>query len=188
MVKRLAMASIFIVLCTVFAAAQVTSFSKQESLYGVKFAVTSPNKNADNTVTIKTTGLTRNLKITKKFEGRVLGMAAADTNLDGAPEIYVWGISSGSGSYGIILGFSTNGKKSATEIYFPEMDMSSEMANGYMGHDEFEVIETTLVRRFPVYKPGDSNAKATGGTRQVQYKVKKGEAGWVMSVEKFYSF
>jgi hypothetical protein len=47
-----------------------------------------------------------------------------------------------------------------------------------MGHDQYAVVETRLVRRFPVYRPGDSNASPTGGTRQVSYKLVPGEAMW----------
>jgi len=47
-----------------------------------------------------------------------------------------------------------------------------------MGHDQFAVVETTLMRRFPVYRPGDSNAKPTGGTRQISYELVAGEAGF----------
>jgi len=45
-----------------------------------------------------------------------------------------------------------------------------------MGHDQFAVVETNLVRRFPLYNRGDSNANPTGGTRQVTYKLVPGEA------------
>ena len=38
--------------------------------------------------------------------------------------------------------------------------------------------ETALVREFPIYRPGDSNAKPTGGTRHVYYKLVRGEASW----------
>jgi hypothetical protein len=50
------------------------------------------------------------------------------------------------------------------------------------------VVEGCLVRRFPIYKPGDSNAKATGGLKQICYKLKAGEASWILrptSVLKF---
>jgi hypothetical protein len=49
-------------------------------------------------------------------------------------------------------------------------------------------VEDCLARRFPIYKPGDSNAKARGGQRQICYKLKAGEAGWLLrptSVDKF---
>ena len=57
-----------------------------------------------------------------------------------------------------------------------------------MGHDEFAVVENVLARRFPVYKEGDSNANPTGGTRQIQYKLKAGEAGWVLRVDKVSAY
>ena len=41
-----------------------------------------------------------------------------------------------------------------------------------------------LVRRFPIYKDGDSDAKPTGGTRQFQYKLTPGEAGWILRLDK----
>jgi hypothetical protein len=57
-----------------------------------------------------------------------------------------------------------------------------------MGHDEFSIVEGTLARRFPIYKAGDTNAKATGGLRQVNYKLKPGEAGWVLRIKDTMDF
>jgi hypothetical protein len=57
-----------------------------------------------------------------------------------------------------------------------------------MGHDEFAVVERVLVRRFPVYKPGDTNSNPTGGMRQIAYKLFSGEAGWVLRVERVDNF
>jgi len=53
---------------------------------------------------------------------------------------------------------------------------------GYMGHDEFAVVESSLARRFPIYKKGDSNANPTGGMRQLQYKLVPGEATWQLKL------
>ena len=47
-------------------------------------------------------------------------------------------------------------------------------------HQRRQVLESCLARRFPIYKPGDSNAKATGGLRQICYKLQPGEAGWIL--------
>jgi hypothetical protein len=58
-------------------------------------------------------------------------------------------------------------------------ELSGKLAQGYMGHDQFAVVETTLMRRFPIYRPGDTNAKPTGGTRQISYKLVAGEAGFL---------
>ncbi len=187
---KVAALTLFAALFVLFgsATANAKPFAKTLSLYGVTFTVKSPNRTSRNTVTITTRGLTRNLKVTKSFDGMVIGAAVGDSNLDQSPELFVWGTSGGSGSYGILIGYGVNNKKSATEIYVPEMDSGADMAKGYMGHDEFEMVENNLVRKFPVYRPGDSNGKATGGTRQFQYKVAAGEAGWILNVDKWYDF
>ena len=49
-----------------------------------------------------------------------------------------------------------------------------------MGHDEFAVVESTFVQRFPIYSDGDVNAKPSARMRQLQYKLRPGEAGWVL--------
>jgi len=64
----------------------------------------------------------------------------------------------------------------------------AEDLEGYMGHDEFEVVENTFVRRFPVYKSEDENAKPTGGWRQFQYKLRPGEAAWHLRLDRVVSF
>jgi hypothetical protein len=61
-------------------------------------------------------------------------------------------------------------------------------ARGYMGHDEFSVVERYLVRRFPIYRAGDVNAKPTGGLRQIQYRLRPGEAGWILRRTKALEF
>jgi hypothetical protein len=47
---------------------------------------------------------------------------------------------------------------------------------GYMGHDEFAIVESSLARRFKIYQGSDSNAKPTGKIRQLEYQLKPGEA------------
>ena len=56
--------------------------------------------------------------------------------------------------------------------------LNAKDSEGSMGHDQFAVVESNLVRRFPLYNRGDSNAKHTGGIRQVTYKLVPGEAIW----------
>ncbi len=57
-----------------------------------------------------------------------------------------------------------------------------------MGHDEFRVVENRLVRRFPLYAEGDTNASASAGTRQLQYRLVAGEAGWLLEVDKVVDY
>ncbi len=50
------------------------------------------------------------------------------------------------------------------------------------------MVESRLVRRFPVYLPGDTNAQPSGGTRQVSYRLEAGEAGWVLVQDRVDDF
>lgn len=173
---------------SVFTNAQTKAFAKTLKLRGVTFTVKSPNRSTGNKVTVTTRGLTRNTTLVRDVDGRVTGAEVADINVDGYPELYIYATSAGSGSYGSLIAFSSNKNKSLTDIFLPEITQGSKESVGYMGHDEFAVVESVLARRFPIYKPGDSNAKPTGGTRQFQYKLKAGEAGWVLYVDKVLEF
>lgn len=159
------------------------SFDKKLSLQGVDFHVTTTGEGSLRQLTITPNGLTSdNSTISKEIEGIVTGAEVADLNADGSPELYIYVTSAGSGAYGSVIAYSTNHKKSMSSIYMAELATGSKDAKGYMGHDEFTVIENSLARRFPIYKENDSNAKPTGGTRQLQYKLKMGEASWQLKL------
>ncbi len=148
---------------------------------GITYHVTSPNRGSINVVTITPSGLEGdNTPIEVEVDGTVTGAEVGDLNVDGAPEIYVYVTSAGSGSYGSLVAYSPNNRKSLTPIYLPPVSENPEASPGYMGHDEFAVVENSLVQRFPVYAEGDVNAEPTGGTRQLQYHLEAGEAGWVL--------
>jgi len=132
----------------------------------------------DNDLTIQPVGLSiDNQIVTHQIEGTVMNAEVGDLNIDGFPEVLIYIQSAGSGSYGSVIGYSVNNGKSMSMIAsLPSVAENAEASNGYMGHDEFAIVESSLIQRFPIYKPGDINAKPTGGTRQVQYKLKEGEA------------
>jgi len=151
--------------------------------------VTCPNDSSLNKVTIKPAGLEiDNSPVVREADGTVVGAEVADLNVDGSPEIYVYVQSAGSGSYASLVAFSANKKKSLSDIYLPPVAEDPKLAKGYMGHDEFAVVESTLVQRFPVYREGEANAQPSGKTRQIQYKLKPGEAGWVLRVDKVVEY
>ena len=161
--------------------ARSAGFDQTLSLQGVSFRVSSKNTGSVNRLRIEPKGLKRdNTVIEREIDGTVTGAEVADLNIDGSPEIYVYVSSAGSGSYGSLLAYAANKRRSLSEIYLPPLQDDSKASKGYMGHDEFRIVESTLVRRFPVYRDKDSNAQPTGGTRQIQYKLKAGEAGWVL--------
>ena len=164
-------------------------FDRTLSLQGVTFHVTSDLAGSRNWVRIKPQGLKgKNAVIEADADGTVTDAEVADLNVDGSPELYVYVTSAGSGSHGSLVAYAANKGKSLSEIYLPPMEEDKAAAKGYMGHDEFAVVENTLVRRFPVYKDGDTNSQPTGGTRQIQYKLKAGEAGWILRPDKIVNY
>jgi len=142
------------------------------------------------TLTIEPIGLTvDNQIVTHEIEGTVMNAEIGDLNIDGNPEVLVYIQSVGSGSYGSVIGYSVNNGKSMSRIApLPEVPENPEASNGYMGHDEFAIVENTFIQRFPVYKPGDSNANPTGGMRQIQYKLKDGEASRQFFVDRIVEY
>ncbi|MFW2439504.1 MAG: hypothetical protein ACN4GR_09050, partial [Arenicellales bacterium] len=89
---------------------------------------------------------------------------------------------------GELVAYAVNNKKSLSEIYLPPIENDKDNSRGYMGHDEFAVVENILARRFPVYAESDTNANPTGAMRQLQYKLTRGEASWVLVLDKSIEF
>ena len=90
--------------------------------------------------------------------------------------------------------FSGGGGSNAAAIALPFLSTPSfapvnvlyDMNNTNTGGNV--VVENCLVRRFPIYKAGDANVKATGGTRQICYRLKPGEAGWILRPDSVLTF
>lgn len=149
----------------------------------LSFHVIASDSGPGSKVTITPSGLKNsNDPQSVEGEGKLTKTILEDVNGDNIPELFLVFTGEGSGSYGQVKAFSTNGGKSLTDIIVDEPPAAD--MQGYMGHDEFEVMENTFVRRFPVYKPGDTNAKPTGGWRQIQYKLKSGEAAWHLRIDR----
>ena len=167
--------------------AKADMFSETLRDGGIAIVVESPNTTADNTVTVIPSGLDNvNDPVTFSTDKQVVRTWMEDLMGDGTHEIFIQLRQPGSGSYGEIRAFSTNGDKSLSEIFVKPPEQKD--MKGYMGHDDFEVMENTLVRRYPVYKEGDSNANPTGGYRQFQYKLGKGEAAWIFRIDRVVEF
>lgn len=166
-----------------------TSFDQMLSLQGIRFHVSVTHQGAVNTLRIVPSGLKLdNSPIVKTIDGTVTGAEVADLNVDGSPELYVYVTSAGSGSYGSVVAYAANHRQSLSEIYLPPVTDNKKWAQGYAGHDEFSVVENTLVQRFPVYKDTDTHAKASGGMRQLQYKLKSGEAAWQLKLDRVETY
>lgn len=170
------------------AAAQVP-FDQTLKLQGISFRISSANSGSINELKIVPGGLKiDNKPIVREIDGQITRAEVADLNADGSPELYVYIRSAGSGSYGTLVAYSANQRKSLSEITLPPVSDNAKAAQGYMGHDDFAVVEGTLVRRFPVYRAGDPNAAPSGGVRQLQYKLKPGEAGWQLKLDRVVEY
>ena len=169
--------------------AKSTEFNKELSLQNVQFAVKASNNGSINQLSITPSGLKiSNDEINREIDGSVTGVEVADLNNDGSPEIYVFINSAGSGSYGSLVAYSVNNMKSMSEIYLPPIADDPINSKGYMGHDDFAILENTFAQRFPLYNEGDTNANPTGKTRQLNYKLKQGEASWILKLDKVEEF
>lgn len=158
-------------------------------LQGIGFRVNWTDQGSINRLRIEPSGLEiDNRPIEQEIEGQVTGLEVADLNADGSPELYIYLHSAGSGSYGSLIAYAANRRKSLSGIYLPPLDQIDGAISDYMGHDEFAVVENRLVRRFPIYRSGDINASPSGGTRQLQYRLEPGEAGWVLKLDRMVEY
>lgn len=102
----------------------------------------------------------------------------ADLDKNGFDELYLVSTSVGTGSYGNIIGVSSNRDKSLSYVFVPEMDpndlKSGNLFDGYEGHDRYAIENGTLIRRFPI--KGDTN-----NLKSVPYQVVPGEGGLILS-------
>jgi hypothetical protein len=148
------------------------------SLQGVSFQVRTTGNGSVQQLVVKASEHGHVYPVVKQeLLGSLTGSEVEDLNSDGRPELLLFVTSAGSGSYGSVVAWSASKGHTLLPITMPEL--SGKLGQGYMGHDQFAVVETTLMRRFPIYRPGDTNAKPTGGTRQISYKLVAGEAGFL---------
>ena len=156
---------------------------------GLVFRVRATNKGSINQLTVQSAGLENGAQeFTHEIDGTAYRVELADLDANGWPEIYIYISSAGSGSYGSLIAYAVNNGKSMTPIYLrPVIDDPAANA-GYMGHDEFAVVENRLVQRFPIYGENDTNSEPTGGMRQLQYRLVPGEAGWLLEVDRIVEY
>jgi hypothetical protein len=170
-------------------AAAAGPFEQRLELLGIGFEVSSPNKSAGNTVRIVPSGLQiDNTPIEMEVAGQVVGAEVADLNVDRSPELYVYVRGPAPEQRGTLVAVSANNRKSLGFVNLPELSEHRGASTGYRGHDDMAVVEGRFVRRFPLYgKDGDA-AMPTGRTRQLQYKLAKGEASWVLKLDRMFEY
>ena len=99
----------------------------------------------------------------------------ADLDDNQHDELYLVTRSAGSGTYAHVLGFMRDEQNKLVAIAVPEIGASDQSKGapfeGYMGHDSVYIEQHWLVRKYPVYKPGDAHDKPTGGMREIKYSL-----------------
>ncbi|MGN1253931.1 MAG: hypothetical protein ACI4T9_05025 [Prevotella sp.] len=103
-----------------------------------------------------------------------------DLNIDGYPEPYVFLLSNTPEQYGDLIAYSPNNGKSLSQIYLPKIGDDEKLVKEYAGHDEMEIVENSLCRRFPI--------KGTDKIRQLQYHLVAGESGWTLKPYKILEY
>ncbi len=166
-------------------AAAAVPFERTLEHKGIRFHVSSANDAAVNTLRIVPSGLAEsNAPIERTVDGTVTGADVADLDADGSPEIYVYATSAGSGSYGTLVAYAASKRRALALIHLAPVTANKAAASGYMGHDTFAISRNALVQRFPVYRDGDANAKPSGGTRELHYRLVADGAAWRLRLER----
>ena len=150
-----------------------TTFKKYLAHQDISFNVSAEEKNGKQELTIRSMGLefSDDDPAILSIPGNILDAEIADLNSDGFPEVVVF---SRDGNRGDVHGISVNSKKSMSMFYFPPMENNPGLNEGFSGNDEFALVETNLVQRFPI---------EGGKTRQVTYELVNGENSRVFKVK-----
>ncbi len=103
--------------------------------------------------------------------------------------MFVYLTAHGSGSYGKLIGYSTNNGKSVSQVSLPDIAENDRINKGlHGGTTRWLSSRTPSASVSPIYKDGDTNANPTGGMRQIQYKLVDGEACRILQVDKVLEF
>jgi hypothetical protein len=131
------------------------------------------NKTAEqNELKIRPVGFENTARdMTFYIKGKVVSAAVDDLNNDGFPDLVLFVNTDSSGIYGTVYAMASDQNKAIVPVAMPDLMLDGKLNPGYKGHDEFSLMEGTIMRKFPVYKPGDEKDKPTGGRRAIQYVI-----------------
>lgn len=151
-------------------------YSNTLELQGIRFMVTAAN----GKLKVTPSGLEAvNEPMEWTIDGIVTGTEVEDLNADGWPELFVYTQSLDETKQANVHAFSVFNGKSMGRISFAPLLENAEASEGYVGGDEFAVVENTLVQRFIL---------SNGNTRQIQYKMVTGEAMPSLVIDKVIEY
>jgi hypothetical protein len=160
--------------------AQSKRYDSSMKLGKVGFRVLCNNKNTEkNTATISPIGFENTAReISIEVKGRITKAEVDDLNNDGFPDLVIYVFNGGAKNTGTVIGVSSDKNQGFAPIFFPDLTDDLKLRVGYVGNDEFLLMEGTLMRKFPTYETSDTaNIKLTGLIRQIQYRVVPGDRG-----------
>jgi hypothetical protein len=139
----------------------------------VGYKVFCKNKNdEENRLEIKLLGFENTARPPNFFiRGRVASAQIDDLNNDGYPDLVLFIYAGAGGVFGTVYAFVSEQNKSLIPLALPDVSADGKLNVGYKGHDEFSMLEGSILQKFPVYKPGDDKDKPTGGKRIIQYQM-----------------
>jgi len=140
-----------------------------------------------NPLSIKPVGFESGARdISFTLKGRVASAQIDDLNRDSYPDLILFIYTDSSATTETVYGFISDGNKEIVPCFVPDVAMNSKINTGYKGHDQFSLMEGTILQRFPIYKPGDDKDKPTGGNRLIFYQLAKGEnGGWKFNMIRY---
>ncbi|NLR68579.1 hypothetical protein HGH92_30025 [Chitinophaga varians] len=115
--------------------------------------------------------------IEKDVKGNIGGVAVADLDKDGQPEVYVFNISTGTGLNGKVYGLVVQ-KKGAIKINTGDIDSLN--AKDYQGRDSFYIQNNELVRTYPAFGEGQPQALTTDKRKIIRYQLVKIGNGYTL--------
>lgn len=157
-------------------------FSKQLTFNIYNFQITTLDTGTSSEVAIQARrGSLLLTAFRLPIDGIVVGADVADLDSNRFPEIYIYLRSTGTGSFGRVVGWQFLPDR-RVDILPTEWPMPA--VSGYMGHDSLWTESYILCRKFPVYASGDANAYPTGGVQMVRYRLKPAGQVYVLEPEK----
>ncbi len=110
-----------------------------------------------------------------EIKGRIKKAEIDDLNNDGFPDVVLYVFPGDSLQKGTVIGISSDKNQSVNPIILPDVLDDQKLREGYRGFDDFNLMEGTLMRRYPLYVTDSLGAHPTGKMRQVLYRVVPGE-------------
>ena len=154
----------------------IAEYSKSLEMNGISFDIVATG----NELTVTPSGLeASNSALTTELTGTITSAELGDLNADGWPEVAVFTRSNDENKKGNAHVFSVLNGKSLSMVYLPPMEDNKDLTNGYVGGDEFAIVENTLIRRFIL---------TDGSSRQLQYKMQEGENMRSLYVDKIVEY